>query len=171
MERLWAIWRMAYIEKPEEPGCLFCRVGGADADEANYVLWRGDRCFIMLNAYPYNAGHLMVSPYRHVGRLSDLDANEAAEWITAAGGAERILEKVFRADGFNMGLNIGRCAGAGVEGHVHLHVVPRWNGDTNFMPVLADHKVLPEGLKATYDKLIGEFRVFSLQDEKRGGKA
>ena len=162
MERLWAIWRMAYIETPEVEGCLFCRVGRAEDDEASYVLWRGERSFIMLNAFPYNTGHLMVSPYRHVGGLADLDREETVEWIAATGGAKRILRRVFRAEGFNVGLNIGRCAGAGVEGHVHLHVVPRWNGDTNFMPVLADHKVLPEGLKATYEKLIGEFRAFSV---------
>jgi len=162
VEKLWAIWRMAYIEKPEAEGCLFCRVGGAGDDEASYVLWRGEHCFAMLNAYPYNAGHLMVSPYRHVGRLVDLSPEETLEWIAATGGAEEILRRVFRAEGFNVGLNIGRCAGAGVEGHVHLHVVPRWNGDTNFMPVLADHKVLPEGLKATFEKLIPEFKVFSV---------
>lgn len=163
MERIWAVWRMAYIERArEEEGCLFCRVGQGTDDEGQYVLWRGLTTFVLLNAFPYNTGHLMVSPYRHVGRLSDLAREEAAEWVAVTGASQDIIERQFRAEGFNVGLNIGRCAGAGVEGHVHLHVVPRWNGDTNFMPVLADHKVLPEGLRATYGKLVGEFRNLSI---------
>jgi ATP adenylyltransferase len=112
----------------------------------------------MLNAFPYNTGHLMVSPYRHVGSMVDVTPEEAVEWIAATGRSKEILRRVFRAEGFNVGLNVGRCAGAGVEGHLHLHVVPRWNGDTNFMPVLADSKVLPEGLKATFERLVGEFQ-------------
>ncbi|MCK4547987.1 MAG: HIT domain-containing protein [Candidatus Eisenbacteria sp.] len=168
MDRLWAIWRMAYIEQPKEEGCLFCRVGGAEADGENYVLWRGSSCFVMLNAFPYNTGHLLVSPYRHVGHLSEVTAEEAVEWIAATGRCKDILRRVMRAEGFNVGLNVGLCAGAGVEGHLHFHIVPRWNGDTNFMPVLADHKVLPEGLKATYEKLIGEFRNLSLAEPDAG---
>jgi ATP adenylyltransferase len=162
MERLWAIWRMAYIEKPEVEGCFFCKAAGAGGDEEHYVLWRGRTCFVMLNAFPYNTGHLMVSPYRHVGKMAEVAAEEAVEWVAATGHSKEILRRALRAEGFNVGLNVGRCAGAGVEGHLHLHVVPRWSGDTNFMPVLADHKVLPEGLKATYDRLIGEFRKLSL---------
>jgi len=158
MERLWAIWRMAYIEEPKEDGtCLFCRVAASTDDETNYVLRRGTHVFTMMNAFPYNTGHLLVSPTRHVGHLSDLTPDEAAEWIAETGRAKDILRDAFRAEGFNVGLNVGRCAGAGVEGHVHLHVVPRWNGDTNFMPVLADHKVLPEGLRATWEKLVEPF--------------
>jgi ATP adenylyltransferase len=149
---------MEYIEQDKEEGCLFCRVGGEDSDEKNYVLWRGSTCFVMLNAYPYNTGHLMVSPYRHVGHMSDITPEEAVEWIAATGASKDILQRVMGAEGFNIGVNVGLCAGAGVKDHLHLHVVPRWNGDTNFMPVLADHKVLPEGLRATYEKLIGEFQ-------------
>lgn len=158
MERLWAVWRMAYIEQPEIEGCLFCKARDATNDEEEYVLWRGAHSFVMLNAFPYNTGHLMISPYRHVGRMAEIRPEEAVEWIAATGRSKDVLRRAFRAEGFNVGLNVGRCAGAGVEGHLHLHVVPRWNGDTNFMPVLSDHKVLPEGLRATYGKLIGEFR-------------
>jgi ATP adenylyltransferase len=150
---LWAPWRLEYIQQADEqPGCVFCLAAEA-SDEEGLVLHRGERAFVLLNKFPYSSGHLMIAPLRHVGELGDLDAAEAAEVHTLAVRAIAALRDVYAPEAFNLGWNLGRVAGAGVVDHVHQHVVPRWAGDTNFMPVLADVKVLPEHIAATRDRL------------------
>jgi ATP adenylyltransferase len=153
MKRLWAPWRLEYIQgADEQEGCVFCRAVQA-GEEEGLVVHRGEQAFVVLNKYPYASGHLMVAPYRHEGEFGELTAEEAVEIhrLTASGlGA---LAETMRPQGFNVGWNLGRIAGAGVVDHVHLHVVPRWAGDTNFMPVLADVKVMPEALQDTRRKL------------------
>ena len=155
MERLWAPWRRTYVEKAgrSEEGCFLCRKAGEDRDEENLILCRGRLCFAILNLYPYNTGHTMVAPYRHTGDITSLDPDTVAEMWDMATRVVRALEREYRPDGFNLGLNLGRSAGAGLEDHLHLHIVPRWSGDTNFMPVLAETKVIPEALESTYRRL------------------
>ncbi len=151
--RLWAPWRIEYITGPKPDRCVFCTAAEAEDDAAAYVVHRGERCFAMLNAYPYAGGHLMVSPYRHVPGLEQLADGELFEMMVLSRHALRALGKAFGPDGFNVGINEGSAAGAGVEDHVHQHVVPRWGGDTNFMPVIGHTRVLPELLEETYDRL------------------
>jgi ATP adenylyltransferase len=146
---------MEYIQgADEQEGCIFCRARDG-ADDESLVVRRGERAFVVLNRYPYASGHLMVAPNRHEGGFGELDAQEAAEIHRLAATGMGVLAEAMRPQGFNLGWNLGRIAGAGVVDHVHLHVVPRWAGDTNFMPVLADVKVLPEALQDTRRKLAG----------------
>ena len=150
---LWAPWRLEYIQQADEqPGCVFCTALEA-SDEDGLVVHRGERAFALLNKFPYSSGHLMVAPVRHVGEFGDLDTDEAAEIHALSGAAVGALREVYGPEGFNLGWNLGRIAGAGVVDHVHQHVVPRWSGDTNFMPVLADVKVLPEHIAETRARL------------------
>ena len=152
-EQLWAPWRLEYIQKADEQdGCVFCRALEAD-DEKGLVVRRGERAFVLLNKYPYASGHLMVAPARHEGEFGALDREEAAEVHALASAGLGALAETMSPQGFNLGWNLGRIAGAGVVDHVHMHVVPRWAGDTNFMPVLADVKVLPEALESTRRKI------------------
>ncbi|MBI3075859.1 MAG: HIT domain-containing protein [Deltaproteobacteria bacterium] len=153
MERLWAPWRMAYIEGAPTAGCFLCVGEDAGADEARLLLARARRTLVMLNRFPYNSGHLLVAPLRHTGALEGLAEEEAAELIVTLQRATDRLQQALHPDGFNIGLNLGKAAGAGLEEHLHFHIVPRWNGDTNFMPVLGEAKVVPEYLVATYRKL------------------
>jgi ATP adenylyltransferase len=151
--QLWAPWRLEYVQAADEqPGCVFCVALEGD-DEERLVVHRGTRAFVLLNKFPYSSGHLMVAPNRHVGDLAALDADEAAELHALAVDALGALAATYAPEGFNLGWNLGRVAGAGVVDHVHQHVVPRWGGDTNFMPVLADVKVLPEHLVETRRRL------------------
>jgi ATP adenylyltransferase len=153
VKQLWAPWRLEYIESADEQeGCVFCHARDGD-DEKSLVVHRGKRAFVVLNKYPYASGHLMVAPNRHEGEFGDLEPDEALEVHRLAAAGLAALAETMRPQGFNVGWNLGRIAGAGVVDHVHLHVVPRWAGDTNFMPVLADVKVLPEALEATRRKL------------------
>jgi ATP adenylyltransferase len=153
VKQLWAPWRLEYIESADEQeGCVFCRARDG-ADEAGLIVHRGERVFVMLNKYPYASGHLMVAPNRHESEFGELDGDEALEVHRLAALGLAALAETMRPQGFNLGWNLGRIAGAGVIDHVHLHVVPRWAGDTNFMPVLADVKVLPEALEQTRLKL------------------
>jgi ATP adenylyltransferase len=153
-KQLWAPWRLEYIKQADDqPGCVFCEAAAGDDDE-RLVVHRGSEAFVLLNKFPYSSGHLMVAPYRHVGELSELAEAEALEIHTLATQGLAALRKVYGPEGFNLGWNLGRVAGAGVVDHVHLHVVPRWAGDTNFMPVLADVKVLPEHLAETRTRLV-----------------
>jgi ATP adenylyltransferase len=156
MENLWAPWRMAFIEPktPPNPGCIFCTQPAEHRDPEHHILYRGDHCFMMLNLYPYNNGHLMIAPYEHVGSLEEVDATTLEELMAQAKMALRALRIAMKPDGFNMGINQGKVAGAGFAEHIHYHIVPRWNGDTNFMPVLADVKVMPEHLDAVYQRLL-----------------
>jgi ATP adenylyltransferase len=150
---LWAPWRLEYIEQAgEQEGCIFCLAAAGD-DAAFLVVHRGAQAFVMLNKFPYSSGHVMVAPVRHVGEFGSLSEEEVLELHRLAHGAMAALADTYAPQGYNLGWNLGRIAGAGVLDHVHLHVVPRWAGDTNFMPVLADVKVLPEHLTATRAKL------------------
>jgi ATP adenylyltransferase len=160
MERLWTPWRMEYIKSAgaEEPGgCIFCELPAKGDDEAVYILARTERSFAILNAYPYNPGHVMVAPFRHIGDLEAIDDSELLETGSLLQRALRALREVMQPQGFNVGMNLGRVAGAGLPDHLHWHVVPRWDGDTNFMPVLGQTKVLPELLEETYAKLRPSF--------------
>jgi len=154
LDRLWAPWRMEYIRRADEPaGCLFCRVAKARADARDLVLARREHGLLMLNRFPYNPAHLMVAVRRHAGRFTDLTAAERADLLELTALAERALAAEYRPHGVNYGLNAGRVAGAGFPGHLHLHLVPRWDGDTNFMPVVGETKVLPESLARTWRRL------------------
>jgi ATP adenylyltransferase len=154
MDHLWAPWRMAYIDAPKKvEGCVFCTKLETPDDREQLVLHRGRHCFIIMNLFPYNNGHLMVAPYRHTADLVGLTPEEQEELMTLTRHGVRLLKEAFRPEGFNLGMNLGRTAGAGVEDHLHMHIVPRWNGDTNFMAVVGDTKVLPDALFPGYDKL------------------
>jgi ATP adenylyltransferase len=154
MDILWAPWRMTYVSGAPPPiGCLFCTTLSAAEDDRRFVLSRGRTAFLILNAFPYAPGHLMAVTTRHVASPEDLDAAESLELWQATQRAVTALRAVYRPEGFNVGANIGRVAGAGVEGHLHLHVVPRWGGDTNFMPVVGAVKVMPESLEETFRRL------------------
>lgn len=154
MDRLWTPWRLAYVTSASksEPECVFCAAASAGAADA-LIVHRGVTCFVILNLYPYNNGHLMVVPQRHVGRLADLTTAELEELMRLTRAAEMALEERYHPHGFNMGLNLGKSAGAGVLDHLHMHVVPRWNGDTNFMTVVGETRVLPETLPETAQHL------------------
>ena len=152
-KQLWAPWRLEYIRRADEQeGCIFCLALEGD-DEERLVVHRGREAFVVLNRFPYASGHLMVAPHRHVGEFGELDDGEALEIHRLASQGMGALAQLYAPQGFNLGWNLGRIAGAGVTDHVHLHVVPRWAGDTNFMPVLADVKVLPEHLAETRSRL------------------
>ncbi len=154
MERLWSPWRSQYVTgATSDDGCVFCVALEANDDEKTGVLHRGERTFVILNAYPYNSGHVMIAPNRHVGGLSALDPAERHELMDTTEAAVRALTDAMSPHGFNVGMNLGEVAGAGVPGHLHVHVVPRWGGDTNFMPVTGETKVLPESLADTAAKL------------------
>ena len=154
MDRIWAPWRMQYIELADKAeGCIFCVFPGEDKDRENLLLYRGETAFIMLNSFPYNPGHLMIAPYKHTADMGDLGDRELLEINRLLRYSIRLLTECMHPDGFNVGFNLSRMAGSGVADHIHWHIVPRWNGDTNFMPVIADTKVIPESLLATYDKL------------------
>jgi ATP adenylyltransferase len=157
-QRLWAPWRLSYVKGERKPeGCIFCLAAEPGEDDERYVLQRGERCFAMLNAYPYNSGHLMVSPRRHVPSLEDLSDDELLELMTLARTSLRAVRAVYGPDGFNLGVNEGEIAGAGFAEHVHLHVVPRWAADSNFMAVTGDTRVLPQALENTYAALKERF--------------
>ncbi len=152
MNILWAPWRMEYVRGPASGGCFLCEAPAGE-NRTHLILYRSRRVYIILNTFPYNTGHLMVAPFRHIARLEELDDEERLDLMGTVTLGIRALEAAFHPEGFNVGLNLGRAAGAGLEHHLHLHIVPRWVGDTNFMPVLADAKVLPEHLEATYERL------------------
>ncbi|RLF88941.1 HIT family hydrolase [Thermococci archaeon] len=153
MKILWAPWRIEYIRSPKYEGCIFCDFPKENRDKERLILYRGKNAFIIMNNYPYNPGHVMVAPYRHVSSIEDLTEEEMLEIMKLAALVMKAIRKVMKPDGFNLGFNIGKVAGAGIDGHVHLHIVPRWNGDTNFMPVIADTKVIPESLEQAYDEI------------------
>jgi ATP adenylyltransferase len=152
VERLWSSWRLAYVTGCESKGCIFCDAL-ADDEAAALVLFRGATCFVILNLYPYNNGHLMVVPNRHVAALAEATTEELGEMMRLTQAAEIALTEAYRAHGINVGMNLGRQAGAGVADHMHVHVVPRWAGDTNFMSVVGGVRVLPEELGQTAERL------------------
>lgn len=153
MKRLWAPWRLAYVAGPRDEGCIFCEAPRRHDDRAALILYRAREAYIILNRYPYNSGHLMVVPFRHVARPEGLRPAEGAALLDLVSLAVRTLEQAIASEGFNIGINLGRAAGAGVDDHLHVHVVPRWAGDTNYMPVLGEVKVMPAHLEETYDRL------------------
>lgn len=153
MDRLWSPWRLAYVTAAQtpSPACIFC--DAVDNPAAGLVLYRGQYCFVILNLYPYNNGHLMVAPKRHINTLTSLIVEERAELMAMARWAEMALAEAYRPQGINVGINLGKAAGAGIEDHLHVHLVPRWAGDTNFMTAVADTRVLPEALEQTAGRL------------------
>jgi ATP adenylyltransferase len=154
MKRLWTPWRMGFIQGPKPSECIFCQKAKPGHDRENYVLTRGQRCFVLLNTYPYTTGHLMVAPYQHTANLVELDRETTAEIMELTKSSVAALQVAYRTDSFNIGMNLGSAAGAGIADHLHLHVVPRWQGDSNFMPVIGDARLIPETLDSTYDRLI-----------------
>lgn len=164
MDRLWAPWRAQYIKDSSAPssagdqGCFLCRSLAEDpsSDRSNLLAWRGSHSAIFLNRYPYNNGHLLVSPLVHQGTLGGLEGADLTEPLETVRRAVAALDRIFRPQGYNVGLNLGKSAGAGLPGHLHWHVVPRWDGDTNFMPVLGQTKVIVESLSEFYDRLVAE---------------
>jgi ATP adenylyltransferase len=154
MDRLWTPWRYNYIQKASpQGGCIFCEKAAAHRDEENFIVFRGERNFIILNAFPYTSGHVMIAPYEHVATLEDAAPATLAEMTRLTQTLEAKLRALYRPDGVNLGMNIGECAGAGVAGHIHMHVLPRWCGDANFMSVIGETRVLPEDLRTTYERL------------------
>ncbi|NQU11130.1 HIT domain-containing protein [bacterium] len=153
MDNLWAPWRIEYILGDKEGACFLCDAPRANDDPRTLVLIRAQTCFAILNRYPYNPGHLLVAPYKHTGELEDLSQQEAHDLMDLTRCGKQLLARTMNPDGFNIGFNLGRVAGAGVLDHLHLHVVPRWNGDTNYMPVLADTRVVPQALADTWAEL------------------
>ncbi len=155
MDRLWAPWRIEYIKQPKSDKCILCEIPrqSRENDRKNLLLYRGEKAFIILNRYPYNNGHLMIAPYRHVPSVINLTDDEAIEIHKLLKLSIKILDKTMKPEGYNIGANIGKAAGAGIDMHYHLHIVPRWVGDTNYMPVLSDTKIIVEYLQQTYDNL------------------
>ena len=158
MERLWAPWRLEYITQEKPDGCFLCEKPLSDDDRANYIVYRGSHAFVLLNAFPYNNGHLMIAPYAHLSDLDELPRETLLEMVDLCQDATRALRLTSHPDGFNVGFNLGAAAGAGIKDHLHLHVVPRWAGDTNFMPVLADVRVVPQSLERAWEVLSQAFR-------------
>ena len=154
---LWAPWRMGYILGIKKKGCFLCKSLKSRKDDENYVVFRGNKVFVVMNIFPYNNGHLMVVPNRHIKDINSLDVEEETELMEVIKKCVKILKKVLNPDGFNIGLNLGKVAGAGLESHIHFHIVPRWDGDTNFMPVISNVKVIPQSLKELYTILKKEF--------------
>ncbi|TAM79515.1 MAG: HIT domain-containing protein [Acidobacteria bacterium] len=161
MDYLWTPWRFQYVsEGTRNAGCIFCEKAAADPsiDRDHLILYRGRSSFVLLNLYPYTVGHAMIVPYAHVSDLIEAPSETLAEMMTLAQKCQRVLRDVYHPEGYNLGLNMGRCAGAGVEHHFHMHILPRWTGDSNFMTVVGETRVEPENLTTTYDKLVGHFR-------------
>ncbi len=155
MKRLWAPWRINYIrpDSKKKKGCFFCQAIRSQEDQKHLILVRGKYCFAILNLYPYNNGHTMVVPNRHLDSIEKMSSDERLDWLNVTERVIRVLKKNMKSHGFNVGMNLGRAAGAGVPGHLHLHIVPRWEGDHNFMPVLGSSKVISESLKSAYQIL------------------
>jgi len=156
---VWAPWRMEYILSEKSGGCIFCEKPRQDRDADNHILWRGETAFVMMNRYPYNNGHLMIAPHAHVPSLTALAPSQRMELFELTAMCERILQQVLRPDGFNIGINLGSAAGAGIAEHLHVHIVPRWAGDTNYMTVVGDIRVMPQHLDHTYQLLITHFHA------------
>jgi ATP adenylyltransferase len=153
IQPIWAPWRIEYILSKKGPGCIFCDKPKEDRDRDNLILYRGRLNFVIMNLYPYNNGHIMVVPYRHLYSILDLSDDEMLEMMKITNLSVTALKEAFHPEGFNIGMNIGRVAGAGIEEHLHLHVIPRWVGDTHFMTLLGEVKVIPEHVRSSYDRL------------------
>ncbi|MCF6238878.1 MAG: HIT domain-containing protein [Candidatus Marinimicrobia bacterium] len=160
MDRLWAPWRLEYIQGPEDDCCIFCVDEDPAEDQSRLIVERGEYSYVIMNRYPYSNGHLMVSPYRHLSDPGELEEREVLEIHQLMVCSQRILREVCAAQGFNVGWNIGQAAGAGIADHIHMHIVPRWRGDSNFMPILADTRVIPQHIERTYTLLAKAFPGF-----------
>lgn len=158
MERLWAPWRMEYILNEKPAGCIFCVTDNTEKDRERLILHRSPLSIVMLNRYPYTNGHLMVAPVRHTSDMNSLSNEEMLDLFSSLRLCKNVLQETAQPQGVNIGMNLGRAAGAGVDEHMHLHIVPRWNGDTNYMSVVADIRVMPENLMTTYDRLLPGFK-------------
>ncbi len=156
-QRLWAPWRLEYIRGPKPDECIFCIGADTADDRSRYIVHRGESCFVVLNRFPYNNGHLMMAPYEHVPSIEDLDDSVLLELTELTRRSLGALREVYRPEGFNLGVNLGKVAGAGFEEHVHQHVVPRWSADTNFLPVIDGARVLPQALAESYAELSRAF--------------
>src|ERR1700761_9105809 len=167
MERLWTPWRSVYMkQKKDKARCIFCDAAAhPEADETNLVVFRGVTAFVILNRYPYTSGHIMIGPYVHVSRPSDTGNETSAEMMRLTRRAEGILEQAYKPDGLNLGMNLGEAAGAGIEQHIHMHVLPRWKGDANFMTSVGDTRIIPEALEDTYTKLRDGFSQALLRED------
>jgi ATP adenylyltransferase len=163
MENLWAPWRMSYIQNIDktDDGCIFCTKPKETEDRKNLILFRRTHIFVLMNLFPYNNGHLMIIPYQHTADILTLPAETAAELWEGVCLCKLVLTAAFHPDAFNIGMNLGRTAGAGIDQHVHMHIVPRWNGDTNFMPVVGKTKVISQGIEEAYDQLLPHFIAIS----------
>ncbi len=155
---LWAPWRLGYILGEKPAGCVFCHMPKENDDKKNHILYRGETCYVVLNLFPYNNGHLMVCPFRHTSEYDELTIDELTESAELTKKCVLVLKEAFKPHGFNIGINQGKVAGAGIEEHLHIHIVPRWEGDFNFMPVTSQTKVIPQHLSTTYDTLLKIFR-------------
>jgi ATP adenylyltransferase len=167
MEILWAPWRMEYILQLKQQGCIFCDKPKETRDRENLILHRGQKCFVIMNYYPYNNGHLMVVPYQHQAELERLDEKTRVEMMELVTRSAAILKKSYRAQGINIGMNLGRIAGAGIDEHLHFHIVPRWEGDTNFMPVTGHTKVSAQGLYEAWETLAPCFKEMDVPALKK----
>ncbi len=157
MKHIWAPWRIAYIRAAKDSKCILCVKPLEHKDAENCILFRGEKNFIMLNKYPYNPGHLMIAPYRHIASMEEMTPEERHEHFDIVSRGISTLRDVFNPGGFNIGINMGKVAGAGIADHMHTHIVPRWQGDTNYMTVMADIRVIPDALADTYRQLLGKF--------------
>lgn len=158
MKRMYAPWRYKYVSNPDSEGCIFCKAANGEDDRKNGVLFRGDFSFVLMNKYPYNNGHIMVAPYKHTGDFNALSKDEMIEMSSLLGIWQRVIKKAMNTDGFNIGMNLGRIAGAGFEDHLHYHLVPRWSGDTNFMPIIGETKIVPMAIEEAYDLLLKVYK-------------
>jgi ATP adenylyltransferase len=163
MKRIYAPWRYKYVSNPGAEECIFCKAAKSADDRKSFVLFRGECSFVMMNIYPYNNGHIMIAPYKHTGNLQELGENELLETSVLLQRWQEVIKKAMNPDGFNIGMNLGRVAGAGFEEHLHYHLVPRWNGDTNFMSVIGDTKVIPMSIEEGYDLLL---RIYKKIEKK-----
>jgi ATP adenylyltransferase len=157
MERIWAPWRVQYIRGQNQNGCIFCDLPKENQDAKNFILYRGPKNFVIMNAFPYNPGHLMIVPNRHVGKIEDMTPEERNDHYETVSRAVGILREACKTDNFNVGMNLGKVAGAGVADHIHTHIVPRWNGDNNFMPVIGETRVISESMADIYNRLKAKF--------------
>jgi ATP adenylyltransferase len=164
MEILWSPWRIEYILGKKEPYCIFCPEGDGHTDEERLILYRGRSSMVIMNKYPYNNGHLMIAPWRHISTLGELNEEEMLDIMRLIKWCAQVISKVMRPNGFNVGLNLGVDGGAGVEDHLHFHLVPRWRGDTNFMTVFGDVRSIPEHLRQTYAKLLKHFEKGAMDE-------
>lgn len=156
MDKLWAPWRIKYVNKKRESGCLFCKIQKQKKDKKNLIALRSAHCFVVLNRFPYNNGHILIAPYKHTSKLEKLNEQEIIDIHKITIKIKKMLTKILNPGGFNLGFNLGEDAGAGITDHLHLHLVPRWKGDTNFMPIFSETKIISESLEDLYQKLTKE---------------